>query len=227
VDPESLKRTAGEAAAALVEDGMVVGLGTGSTVRYTILALGRRVADGLQILGVPTSDATDRLAREVGIPLTDLDDHPEVDLTVDGADEFDPQLRLIKGGGGALTREKIVWRASRRAVAVADASKQVDRLGSTFPLPIEVISLGKTPILRHLESLGASAWLREDATGALYLTDNGHPVIDAEWDAIEDPEALEADLSSYPGVVCTGLFLGLCDAVYVAGADGLHVVRRP
>ncbi len=222
------KRAAGEAAAAEVRDGMVVGLGTGSTVHFTILELARRVREeGLDIVGIPTSEASARLAEEGGIPLTTLDDHPEVDVTIDGADEFDPALRLIKGGGGALTREKIVARASKRMVVVADDAKRVDRLGSTFALPIEVVDLGKTPVLRLVASLGAEARLRADADApdGLYRTDNGHPIIDAKWDAIEDPEALERTLCLYPGVVECGLFLDLCDAVYLAGADGVEVVR--
>ncbi len=211
---------------------MVVGLGTGSTVKYTILELARRVReDGLSIKGIPTSDASAQLAREGGIPLTDLDRDPEVDITIDGADEFDGQLRLIKGGGGALTREKIVAAASKSMVVVADASKQVEHLGSTFALPIEVIDLGKTPILRRLAGMGADADLRRDSDGSLVLTDNGHPIIDAKWDAIEDPEGLEATLETWPGVVCSGLFLGMCHEVVVAGpalpgAAGQIAVQR-
>ncbi len=225
MDPESLKRQAGEAAASLVEDGMVVGLGTGSTVKYTIEALGQRVADGLQIVGIPTSEATEQLATKLGIPLTDLDNHPDVDLTIDGADEFDPELRLIKGGGGALTREKIVARQSKRMVVVADARKEVDVLGSTFALPVEVIRLGLTPVKQLLERHGATVHVRMHGD-AVYHTDNGHPILDAKFDAIENPEALELELEMHPAVVCSGLFLGICDTVYVAREDGVATVTK-
>lgn len=227
MDTEAQKREAGEAAAALVGPGMVVGLGTGSTVKHTIVELGRRVRDeGLEMLGIPTSDASAALAQEGGIPLTDLDRHPEVDLTIDGADEFDPRLDLIKGGGGALTREKIVAKASRRMVVVADERKRVEHLGSTFALPVEVIALGKTPVLRFLETLGAEAALRRDPDGRLFLTDNGNPVIDAKWPRIDEAAQLERTLDLYPGVVECGLFLDMCDTVYVAGPDGVDIVRR-
>lgn len=226
VDQEALKKQAGEAAAALVENGMVVGLGTGSTVKYTILELARRVQEeGLQIVGIPTSDASEALARDGGIPLTDLDNHPEVDLTIDGADEIDVHFNLIKGGGGALTREKIVAKASKRMAVVADASKEVELLGSTFALPVEVIRLGMTPVKRLLESLGASVSVRMDGD-AEYRTDNGHPILDAKWAHIEDPIALEQTLDLYPGVVECGLFLGLCDTAFVARPDGVAVLHR-
>lgn len=221
------KQAAGEAAAAEVESGMVVGLGTGSTVHFTILELARRVREeGLQIHGIPTSEASAALAADGGIPLTTLDHHPVVDVTIDGADEFDPQLRLIKGGGGALTREKIVAHASRRMVVVADASKRVERLGSTFALPIEVIELAKAPLVAFVRGLGAEVELRMAPDGDLYRTDNGNPIIDARWPHIEDPEGLERRLNMEPGVVECGLFLGMCDAVYLAGAEGVEVIRR-
>lgn len=226
MDKESQKREAGEAAAELVTDGMVVGLGTGSTVRYTIEALGRRVATGLRITGIPTSIQSEVLARKLGIPLTTLDEQPTVDLTIDGADEFDPELRLIKGGGGALTREKVVARVSRRMVVVADASKQVEKLGSTFALPVEVLDFGKVPVQRFLESLGATVKLRCDAVGNVVRTDNGHPILDAKWAHIVDPEGLEIALERFPGIVTCGLFLGLCHAVYLAGPDGVQIITK-
>jgi ribose 5-phosphate isomerase A len=221
-----MKKQAGEAAAQLVQDGMVVGLGTGSTVHFTILELARRVReDGLKMVGIPTSEASAKLALDGGITLTDLDANPVVDITIDGADEFDVHLNLIKGGGGALTREKIVARASKRLVVVADETKRVENLGSTFALPIEVIGLGKTLIMQLVEALGASASLRQ-RDGKLYLTDNGNPVIDAKWPQIDDPLGLELTLNNYPGVVECGLFLGLCDTVFVAVADGVETLRR-
>lgn len=225
MDKDALKRAAGEAAAALVTDGMVVGLGTGSTVRFTIDALGRRVKDGLCIRGIPTSKASEEQARRLGIPLTTLDDVAVVDLTIDGADEFDPQLRLIKGGGGALTREKVVAKASRRMVVVADASKQVEHLGSSFALPVEVIDLAKGPLLRKLASRGATAKVRLAPDGTPYRTDNGHLVVDGKFPRIADPIKLEAELEAMPGVLSCGLFLGLCDTVILGTPDGVQTVK--
>jgi ribose 5-phosphate isomerase A len=225
VDKEALKREAGQAAAELVEDGMVVGLGTGSTVRHTIDALGVRVKQGLRILGIPTSKSSEALARQAGIPLTTLDAHPTVDLTIDGADEVDPELRLIKGGGGALTREKVVARASKKMVVVADAGKLVQHLGSTFALPIEVLDFAKAPAKAHIERLGGKVTLRTK-DGVTVVTDNGNVILDSKWESIVDPEALEIALETFPGVVTCGLFLGLCHAAYVAGEDGVRVLTR-
>ena len=225
MDKDDQKREAGEAAADLVTDGMVVGLGTGSTVRYTIEALGRRVKGGLRIQGIPTSKASEDLAGRLGIPLTTLDEHPIVDLTIDGADEVDPQLRLIKGGGGALTREKIVARASKKMVVVADAGKLVEHLGSTFALPIEVLAFGKVPVQAFVASHGGKVMLRQK-DGKPVLTDNGNVILDSKWESIVDAERLEILLETYPGVVCCGLFLGLCSAAYIAGEDGVRVMTR-
>ncbi len=227
MDQDALKREAGIAAAAHVSNGMVVGLGTGSTVHHTIVELARRVREeDLDIVGIPTSIASEGLAREGGIELSDLDEHPDVDLTIDGADEFDPELRLIKGGGGALTREKIVAAASKRMLVVADASKEVDVLGSTFALPVEVIRLGMTPVKRLLEGLGAQVTLRMDGDKP-FTTDNGHPILDARWPGLDDPAGLEKRLAMMPGVVESGLFIDLCDEVYVARPDGVARIQRP
>ncbi|MGB1698086.1 MAG: ribose-5-phosphate isomerase RpiA [Thermoplasmatota archaeon] len=224
MDQDALKKQAGEAAAALVKDGMIVGLGTGSTVKYTILELARRVREeGLQIKGIPTSVESEALAQEGGIPLTNLTEDPIVDLTIDGADEFDAEFNLIKGGGGALTREKIVAFASKRMAVVADESKEVKKLGTTFALPVEVIELGLTPIKTFLEKAGAEVTLRGDGA---YRTDNGNPILDAKFTAIDDPYVLEEDLLLYPGVVECGLFLGLCTDVFVARADGVQRMSR-
>lgn len=224
MDQEALKQQAGVAAAGLVKNGDIVGLGTGSTVKYTILELARRVKEeSLQMKGIPTSIQSEELAKEGGIQLTTLDDHPLVDVTIDGADEFDGEFSLIKGGGGALTREKIVAFASKRMVVVADESKEVEKLGSTFALPVEVIRLGLTPVKLFLERAGAEVTVRE---GGDYETDNGNPILDAKFSHIEDPFTLEEDLSMFPGVVECGLFLGLCSDVFVARADGVHALTR-
>jgi ribose 5-phosphate isomerase A len=226
-DADRLKQEAGIAAAQLVETGMVVGLGTGSTVHHTIVELARRVRDeGLDILGIPTSLASEELARKGGIRLTNLHDHPVVDMTIDGADEIDPHLNLIKGGGGALTREKIVARASKQMIVVADESKEVEQLGSTFALPVEVIELGLRPVQDLLERLGATVTVRM-RDGAVFHTDNGNPILDAKWTHIEDPAAIEVTLNMFPGVVECGLFLGLCNAAFVACSDGVHERRLP
>ena len=224
-DRDELKRKAGQAAAELVQDGMVVGLGTGSTVKHFIDALGKRVAGGLKVQGIATSEASAAQARALGIPLTTLEDKAVIDLTVDGADEFDAQLRLIKGGGGALTREKIVAKASKRMVVVADEAKQVKELGSTFALPIECIELAKAPLMRRLQELGATAKVRE-VDGKPFRTDNGQLIVDAKFARIEYPEAIEQALESMPGILACGLFLGLCDTALVGTADGVRTVKR-
>jgi ribose 5-phosphate isomerase A len=220
---EELKRRAAEAALDYVEDGMRIGLGTGSTAAHFVMLLGRRVAEGLSVVAVPTSAATERLAREVGIPLTTLDDVPELDLDVDGADEIGPGLSLIKGGGGALLREKIVANASARMIVVADASKTVAELGA-FPLPIEVVPFGLTATAMAIEraavELGLSGAIDlRHRGGRAYVSDSGNCVIDASFGRIPDPEALADRLANIPGVVEHGLFLGFADLALVASPD--------
>jgi ribose 5-phosphate isomerase A len=222
---EKEKEVAGRAAARLVRDGDIVGLGTGSTAYYAVIALGERVKAGMRILGIPTSTQTADLARSVGIALTTLDEHPEIDITLDGADEVDHQLNLIKGGGGALLREKIVASASRRMIVVADPSKFVDRLGK-FPLPIEVISFARVVVEKKIESLGASVKLRTRRDGSLYITDNGNPILDCSFGQIENPAALAEELSRIPGIVEHGLFIGLAKLVLIGRADGVEEIRR-
>ena len=222
---ETAKHAAALRACDFVEDGMAVGLGTGSTAAYMVRELGRRVADGLRITGVPTSDATAELAREEGIELTTLDATPRLDLTIDGADEADRMLNLIKGGGGALLREKIVAAASERMVAIADASKRVDTLGA-FPLPVEVVpfGLGATraaidEVLGAADVLGYGVELRRSG-GAPFVTDGGNHILDLHLKRIGEPRALALALSMVPGVVETGLFCDTCDVLVLGHGDG-------
>jgi ribose 5-phosphate isomerase A len=211
---EEEKEAAGRAAAKLVREGDVVGLGTGSTAYFTVVALGERVKAGLKIIGIPTSLQTADLARAVGIPLTTLDEHPEIDITIDGADEADLQLRLIKGGGGALLREKVVASASRKMVVVADSAKIVPVLGK-FPLPVEVISFARTVVEKKILSLGGSPKLRTRPDGSPYITDNGNQILDCSFGRIADPPALALALSNVPGIVEHGLFIGLASVALV------------
>ncbi len=218
------KEAAGRAAAELVRDGDVVGLGTGSTAYFAVVALGERVKAGLKIAGIPTSIQTADLARAVGIRLTTLDEHPEIDITIDGADEVDPQLRLIKGGGGALLREKVVAFASKKMIVVADSAKIVPVLGK-FPLPVEVISFARTVVEKKIASLGASPKLRTKPDGSPYLTDNGNPILDCSFGKIADPPALALTLSDIPGVVEHGLFIGLASVALIGRGDRIEEIR--
>jgi len=209
-----------------VTDGMRLGLGTGSTAKHFVALLGERVRGGLNIVGVPTSEATHAQALAEGIAITTLDETPELDLTVDGADELDASLRLIKGGGGALLREKIVAAASARMIVIADAGKKVDTLGR-FPLPIEVNPFGleatRRAVAHVLETHGLppALRLRTAANGTVFVTDGGHHILDAELGAIEAPEALAEALVAVPGVVEHGLFIGLATGAILAGDDGV------
>lgn len=222
----NLKERAAEAAVERVRDGMVLGLGTGSTTRYALQAVARRVEEGDALQGVPTSRATAELATSLGIPLTTLEEHPRLDLTIDGADEVDPRLDLIKGMGGALTREKLVALASDRVLIIVDESKRVEVLGTRTPVPVEVLPFGWQGTRARLESLGSTPALRRGAD-APYLTDNGNFVLDARFPPIEDGEALATRIKALPGVVEHGLFLGIADAVLVGGSGGVEVLRRP
>jgi len=218
------KEAAGRAAAKLVRDGDVVGLGTGSTAYFAVVALGERVKSGLKMIGIPTSVQTADLARQLGIPLTTLDEHPEIDITIDGADEVDPKLNLIKGGGGALLREKVVASASKKMVVVADSGKIVSVLGK-FPLPVEVISFARAVVEKKIVSLGASPKLRTKADGSPYLTDNGNQILDCSFGKIEDPPPLALALSNTPGVVEHGLFIGLASLALVGRGDRVEELR--
>jgi ribose 5-phosphate isomerase A len=212
------KRRAGVEAAGRVESGMIVGLGTGSTAVFAVEEIGRRLGAGqlARIVGVPTSVATERLASGLGIPLGTLEEHPVVDLTIDGADEVDPDGQLIKGLGGALLREKMVATASRRMVIVVDASKLVDRLGTRAPLPVEVVTFAAGAHTGAIRALGAEPELRRTPTGQPYRTDEGHVILDCRFaGGIADPRAVQAALRARPGVVETGLFLDLRPEVIV------------
>jgi ribose 5-phosphate isomerase A len=217
------KEAAGRAAAKLPRDGDVVGLGTGSTAYFAVVALGERVKAGLKIIGIPTSEHTADLGRAVGIPLTTLDDHPEIDITIDGADEVDPRLNLIKGGGGALTREKVVASASKKMIVVADSGKVVTVLGK-FPLPVEVIPFARTVVERKIVSLGGSPKLRAKADGSPFVTDNGNEILDCSFGKIEDPPALARILSDTPGVVEHGLFIGLATIAIVGKGTAVEEI---
>lgn len=230
MEQENAKRAVGEQAAALIEPGMRVGLGTGSTTAYAIKALGRRVREeGLQIVGTPTSFAAERLAREERIPLATLDDLDRLDLAFDGADEVDGALNLIKGRGAAHTREKVVAALSDRFVVLADPSKLVDRLGEKMPVPVEVLPMAVTPVMRALERLGGTPELRMGLRkDGPVVTDQGFWVVDVRFGPIDDPEALDRHLLGLPGVLDHGLFLGLATDVLVGGADGgVRHIRLP
>lgn len=231
MDAASLKEKVGQAAAAEVETGMRLGIGTGSTAEAFARALAVRVGEGLRIVGVPTSERTAALCRDLGVPLATLEEVPELDLTIDGADEMDGALRLVKGGGGALLREKIVAAASARMLVIADASKKVETLGA-FPLPIEVNGFGIVASLIAIEKAGHLLGLSGDLAlrkigESPFVTDGGHLIVDASFGRIPDPEALSAALHAIPGVVEHGLFLGLASAALLAGPDGIeHVAPR-
>ncbi len=206
-------------------EGNVVGLGTGSTAAYMVKLLGERVRDGLEVRGIPTSVQTRDLALSAGIPLTTFDDVQQIDVTIDGADEFDPQLNLIKGGGGALLREKVVASASRQVVIITDASKQVVALGK-FPLPVEVVPFAQALIAKEIGEMGAAVKLRKDAVGKAFITDSGNRILDCAFGVIPDPAALARRLSDMPGVVEHGLFVGLATVVLVADQSGVQQIRR-
>lgn len=227
--PEDLKVQAAERAVELVEDGMKLGLGTGSTALRVLEAIAARRAAGElgNVVGVPTSRDTERYARGMGIPLSTLDEETHLDLTLDGADEVDPDLDLIKGLGGALLWEKIVAAASDRLVIVVDDSKLVERLGLRVPLPVEVVPYGWRTLLDPVRAMGADAQLRENEDGAPFVTDGGHYILDVEFPGgIQDPEKVDAGLRARPGVVETGLFLGMAGTVVVGAPAGPRTLVR-
>ena len=220
-----MKRKAGEKAVEYVEDGMIIGLGTGSTVEYTLKKLGELVKKGLDVKGIPTSMHTRKLAKEYKIPLTTLEENPKIDLTIDGADEVDSNLNLIKGGGGALTKEKIVAYHSKREIIVVDESKIVKALGIDFPLPVEVIKFGWLSTKKAIEDFGCDADLRKIVEEP-YLTDNSNYILDCDFERIDEPEQLEKDLNYIPGVVENGLFIGLVDEIIVGSKQGVMTLGK-
>ena len=225
--PEQLreKQMAGAEAVKYIENGMLIGIGTGTTAAYMIQALAQRMREGLRIVGaVPTSEATAQLASKLGIPLTDLDTHPQLDLDIDGADEIDGQLRLIKGAGGALLREKIVATASRRFIIIADSSKVVGQLGHTFPVPVEIIPFARTPVQLQLQALGAQVQLRQ-RDGQVFRTDGGNIILDCFFpNGISDPQTLHASIKSIVGVVESGLFLNMVERAIIGSTRGIQVL---
>jgi ribose 5-phosphate isomerase A len=232
MDVEAQKRAAAARALEFVRPGMRLGLGTGSTANHFVELLAARVRGGLDIVAVPTSEATRALAQRLGVALTTLDATPELDLTVDGADEIAPDLTLIKGGGGALLREKIVAAASASMVVIADQSKWVQNLGR-FALPVEIAPFGATATRRAVEAAAAAAGcpgpapVRKATNGHAFVTDGGHWLLDAQLQRIADPQALAARLAAIPGVMEHGLLIGLARAAIVAGPDGVRLIERP
>ena len=223
-----MKEQAGIAACRFVSDGMALGLGTGSTVRYSIIEIARMIKeDGIEVVGVPTSEDTRRLAEHLGIPLQAIDSATNLDLTIDGADEFDPKFDLIKGGGGALTREKVVAKASNSMVVVADETKQVSTLGE-FNLPIEVDSLLWEDVRDAISSICPGGVRLRGGVEEPYITDNQGFILDCPFGpTISNPESLEMEISEISGVVEVGLFVGICDAVVMASSAGVETLVKP
>ena len=224
---DRFKEAAAEAAAALLEDGMVVGLGSGTTASMAVAAIGKRVAQGLKIVGIPTSELTASHARSLNIPLSTLEERPAIDVTIDGADEVEKgTLHLIKGGGGNLLREKIVAVASARMIVVADQSKVVSQLGSGFVIPVEVIPFGWQTTEQRLQKVGAHPKLRLRPDGQTFISDGGHFILDCAYGPIPKPAELQRELDSIVGLVEHGLFIGIACQAIVGGPDGVTTLHR-
>jgi ribose 5-phosphate isomerase A len=225
LEHEEMKRIAAEKAVERIDDGMVLGIGTGSTVEFAIKKLGSLIKSGLKIQGIPTSIRTKKLAKEYSIPLVDLNDNLEIDLTIDGADEVDSCLNLIKGGGGALTREKIIAYHSKKVIIIVDESKIVKKLGVGVPVPVEVTKFGWKATKKSLKELGCECELRK-IMDELYITDNSNYILDCDFGKIEESEELETKINSIPGVVENGLFLRLADEVIVGSKQGIITLEE-
>jgi len=225
---ESLKKKAAEKAVEFIKSDMVIGLGTGSTAAFALQRIAELLKSGelKNILGIPSSVQTAKEALKLGIPLTTFDDHPTIDITIDGADEVDPQLNLIKGGGGALLREKILAQFSKRVIIIVDESKLSPVLGSQHPLPVEVLPFAWRPEALYLESLGAKITLRQQADGNVYHTDQDNFILDCQFGEIKEPETLAAKLQQRAGIMAHGLFLGMASEVIVAGEKGIRHLTR-
>ena len=224
---EELKRQAAEQAVGYIQSGMVVGLGTGSTAVFAVRRIGELLAAGRlqRIVGIPTAEVTAREAERAGVPLGTLDDHPSVDVTIDGADEIDPQLNLIKGLGGALLREKIVAAASRRLIIIADDSKRVEQLGTRAPVPVEVVVFARRPVAGYLALLGARVVERRK-DGERFITDEGNLILDCHFPGLLNPSEMAQLICAQPGVVEHGLFLGMATEAIIAGERGVRVLER-
>jgi len=220
------KQEAARASLKYVRDGQIVGLGSGSTATFAIRMLGERVREGMKIRGIPSSIASRDLAIELGIPLITFEDAQQIDVTIDGADEFDPSLNLIKGGGGAMLREKIVASASRQLVIVTDSSKQVPVLGK-FPVPVEVITFAEPLVAKRISDLGAKVVQRQNQSDTPYVTDEGHHILDCHFGKISDPPSLARTLSEMPGIVEHGLFVQMANIIVMAKAGAVEEFRRP
>ncbi|MGC3975437.1 MAG: ribose-5-phosphate isomerase RpiA [Nitrospira sp.] len=226
-DLDSEKRQAALKATEFVHDGMVVGLGTGTTSKHLIIALGERVRAGLNIHAVPTSHDTAALAKQSGIPLIDSDNAWMIDVAIDGADQVDPALNLVKGGGGALLKEKIVAAAAKRFIVMVDHTKLVPALGGSFPLPIEVVPFGWGSTARHIEAVSGGRAVLRQRNGNVFQTEAGHVILDLHMPIIDDPAALEVELNQIPGIVETGLFIGRTSTLIVGHGQGTDIIHAP
>ncbi|RLF59518.1 MAG: ribose 5-phosphate isomerase A [Thermoplasmata archaeon] len=225
METKEMKRIAAQKAVEYIEDDMIVGLGTGSTVKYALEYLSKRIQEGLSIKAIPTSIETKRIAQKEQINIVSLLEYPEIDITIDGADEVDSNLNLIKGGGGALAREKIIAYHSKKVIIIADDSKVVKMLGINFPLPVEVLKFEWESTKRALETFGCDAKIRKIFDDP-FITDNGNYIVDCEFEKINDPEQLEIDINMIPGVVENGLFIGLATEVIVGSKQGIITLEK-
>ena len=225
MNTENQKKAAAEKATEVVQSGMIVGLGTGSTVYYALLKLGALVGEGLDIVGIPTSEGTEKIAVAQKIPLTTLATHPTIDLTIDGADEVDAHLNLIKGGGAALVREKIIANASKEILIIVDESKVSRVLGTIFPLPVEIVRFGWEATQTAVNRICGKSTLRQNTDASPLITDNGNYILDCHFDGIPAPEEVEIQLNNIPGVVENGIFVNRADKIIIGTASGIRYME--